>query len=132
MKPKSITLKGSQLAGINAAMKSGGDVHSEVQNATHEFERPYQRSRDIRSGKVDGGMPSYEELTGWLQRIPETWLPSLLMRISMHCSIAKTFTSKDAQIEACAKSYDSGQNRERELRAAIDTAKAAAIAAEGT
>lgn len=41
----------------------------------------FEKASQIRKGELDDEMPSYEELTGWMQRVPETWLPGLVMRV---------------------------------------------------
>lgn len=41
----------------------------------------FEKASQIRKGALDDEMPSYDELTGWMQRVPETWLPGLLMRL---------------------------------------------------
>lgn len=58
---------------------------------------PFQRAQDIRAGKLDDQMPMYEELTGWLQRVPVTWLPGLLIRVVSLCVICRVF--KDGGIQ---------------------------------
>lgn len=52
---------------------------------------PFQREKDIRAGKLDDEMPGYEELTGWLQRIPKTWLPGLLANVTHQCVVQNIF-----------------------------------------
>lgn len=57
---------------------------------------PFERAKDIRKGKLDAEMPSYEDLTGWLGRVPMTWLPGLLIRTVEMCVIRRVF--KDGAI----------------------------------
>lgn len=39
---------------------------------------PFERAKKIRSGELDSELPHYEELTGWIQRMPATMLPGIL------------------------------------------------------
>lgn len=43
----------------------------------------FSKAKSIRSG--EGELPAFEELTGWIQRVPDTWLPSLLLRVATLC-----------------------------------------------
>lgn len=52
---------------------------------------PFERAAAIRRGDLDGELPMYEELTGWLQRVPITWLPGLLARTVTMCVIRRVF-----------------------------------------
>lgn len=52
---------------------------------------PFERAKLIRAGKLDGEMPDFEELTGWLQRVPMTWLPALLAACVHQCVIQGVF-----------------------------------------
>ena len=49
---------------------------------------PFQLSREIRKGMHDDHLPDYEIITGWLQRVPETWLPGLFFT-SVRCVYSK-------------------------------------------
>lgn len=46
---------------------------------------PFERAKKIRTGELDAEMPSYDELAGWLQRVPMTWLPGLLRQCVASC-----------------------------------------------
>lgn len=59
-------------------------------NETHGTD-PFQKEKDIRAGKLDADRPSFEELTGWLSRVPSTWLPALLIRVVQLCEHEKVF-----------------------------------------
>ena len=52
---------------------------------------PFERAKQIRRGELDDEMPDYSELTGWLQRVPVTWLPGLLADAVQLCAIRKVF-----------------------------------------
>lgn len=52
---------------------------------------PFQRERDIRAGKLDKEVPGYEEITGWIGRVPMTWLPGLLISVVKQCMARKVF-----------------------------------------
>ncbi len=52
---------------------------------------PFERAKLIRAGKLDNAMPDFEELTGWLQRVPMTWLPALLAASVHQCVIQDVF-----------------------------------------
>ena len=54
-------------------------------------DEPFDRAAKIRRGECDDEMPAYDELTGWLQRVPITWLPGLLVRTVELCVIRKVF-----------------------------------------
>lgn len=45
----------------------------------------FEKEKMIRDGKLDSEMPGYEELTGWFQRVPATWLPGLLSSCVRQC-----------------------------------------------
>lgn len=42
---------------------------------------PFERASKIRKGELDHEMPMFDELTGWIQRVPKTWLPALLRQV---------------------------------------------------
>jgi hypothetical protein len=52
---------------------------------------PFSKSKAIRAGKLDSERPSYDEISGWMGRVPKTWLPALLVRIVMLCEGNKVF-----------------------------------------
>lgn len=52
---------------------------------------PFKREREIREGKLDNEMPGFEELTGWLHRVPMTWLPALLASCVHQCVLQGVF-----------------------------------------
>jgi hypothetical protein len=52
---------------------------------------PFENAKLIRQGKLDHEMPDYEELAGWLQRVPKTWLPSLLSACVHACEVQQVF-----------------------------------------
>lgn len=47
---------------------------------------PFERAKAIRRGELDDEMPDYDELTGWVQRVPMTWLPGILAQV-VTCSV---------------------------------------------
>jgi len=57
---------------------------------------PFQRERDIRSGKLDKELPGYEEITGWIGRVPMTWLPGILASVTKQCVARKVFKDNAA------------------------------------
>ena len=50
-----------------------------------------EKAKAIRRGEIDDQLPDYEEMTGWFQRVPVTWLPGLLTRVVSQCVIRKVF-----------------------------------------
>lgn len=54
---------------------------------------PFERAKAIRRGELDDEMPDYDELTGWVQRVPMTWLPGILAQVVTCCAVRKVFTS---------------------------------------
>ena len=58
----------------------------------------YQKASAIRKGDLDHEMPSYEELTGWLHRVPDTWLPGLVFR-AVSMSVVKNVFNSDGGLE---------------------------------
>ena len=48
-------------------------------------ESKFEEAAAIRRGERDDDMPDYEVLTGWIQRLPMTWLPGLLVRVAAMC-----------------------------------------------
>ncbi len=55
---------------------------------------PFQRAKEIRAGEHE--LPMFDELTGWLERAPKTWLPALLVRVVALCFIRKVFVNQTA------------------------------------
>ena len=53
----------------------------------------YERAKAIRRGELDDEMPQYEELTGWIQRVPITWLPWILRQVVTCCVVRCVFQS---------------------------------------
>lgn len=51
----------------------------------------YMEAAAIRRGDHDDKLPDYEVLTGWLQRVPLTWLPDLFFRICLACIMRRVF-----------------------------------------
>jgi hypothetical protein len=58
----------------------------------------FQRAFAIRNGELDDEMPTYEELTGWLQRVPDTWLHGLVFRV-VSLSVVKNVFNQDGGLE---------------------------------
>jgi hypothetical protein len=54
---------------------------------------PFELAKAIRRGEKDGELPEYEVLTGWLQRVPITWLPALLGHVVAQCVVRNVFQS---------------------------------------
>lgn len=54
---------------------------------------PFALAKAIRKGEKDDELPDYEVLTGWLQRVPLSWLPALLAVIVTQCAVRKVFQS---------------------------------------
>lgn len=52
---------------------------------------PFERAKAIRRGELDDEMPDYEELTGWMQRVPMTWLPGILAQVVTCCVAHRVF-----------------------------------------
>lgn len=42
---------------------------------------PFEKAKAIREGELDDQLPDYEEITGWFQRVPITWLPGLFIQL---------------------------------------------------
>jgi len=75
---------------------------------------PFEREKLIRSGRLDDHMPSYEELTGWLQRVSITYLPALMARTIEAAAIRKVFKDKEAQKRVCLRAIEGAGNYFRE------------------
>lgn len=67
---------------------------------------PYQRAKDIRAGKLDNEMPDYEELTGWIQRMPLTWVGGLLSAIIHRAVLGPFFRDDTALLLFVKRSID--------------------------
>ena len=52
---------------------------------------PFELAKAIRRGERDDALPDYEVLTGWLQRVPLTWLPALLGYVVTQCVVRNVF-----------------------------------------
>lgn len=53
---------------------------------------PFIEAAAIRRGDRDDELPDYDVLTGWLQRVPSTWLPDLFYRICLFCILRGVFS----------------------------------------
>lgn len=42
---------------------------------------PFEKAKAIRRGELDHEMPMHDELTGWISRMPRTWLGSVLRAV---------------------------------------------------
>lgn len=73
----------------------------------------FNEEKEIREGKRDAFMPGFEVLTGWLQRVPLTWLPSLLIHVVSHCVRRKVFKDTEALIRTVR---NIAENEHPELR----------------
>lgn len=51
----------------------------------------FDKAGKIRRGELDDELPDYEVLTGWIQRLPETWLPGMLFRLVVACELQQVF-----------------------------------------
>lgn len=71
---------------------------------------PFQRARDIRAGKLDNEMPDYEELTGWMQRCPKTWIGGLLAHVVHRAAIEPFFRDDTALLLFVTKVMKDAQN----------------------
>jgi hypothetical protein len=69
-------------------------------------DRPFQREKDIRAGKLDKELPGYEEITGWIQRVPMTWLPGILIRVVKQCVVRTVFKDKAALLRFAEKAMN--------------------------
>ncbi len=49
------------------------------------------KAKQIRRGELDDDLPDCEVITGWIQRVPMTWLPGLFHAIAMQCGIRNVF-----------------------------------------
>lgn len=55
----------------------------------------FERARAIRRGELDHEMPAYDELTGWIQRLPKTMLPGVLRQAIQCCILGPVFKDDD-------------------------------------
>jgi len=67
---------------------------------------PFQREKDIRSGKLDKEIPGYEEITGWLGRVPMTWLAGILNAAVKQCIARKVFKNNESLLRFVERSTD--------------------------
>lgn len=51
----------------------------------------FEKAKQIRDGELDSQFPDYEEMTGWFQRAPMTWLPGLLIAVVQQCVLRNVF-----------------------------------------
>ncbi len=52
---------------------------------------PFDKAKKIRKGELDSELPHFDEITGWLQRCPQTWLPALLRQTVASCLAQNVF-----------------------------------------
>lgn len=45
----------------------------------------FEEASAICRGEKDNELPDHAVLTGWLQRVPKTWLPDLFLRVAVLC-----------------------------------------------
>lgn len=66
---------------------------------------PFEKARKIRKGELDAELPMFDELTGWFQRVPKTWLPGLLRAVVAACVNQKIFHDGKlvGYVERCEK-----------------------------
>jgi hypothetical protein len=93
-----------------------GNISSLVPAAGSTACDPFKEAKEIRAGKLDEKMPGFEVLTGWLQRVPMTWLPSLLVRTVSHCIKRKVFKDSDALMRTVQKAADQAGDETSMLR----------------
>ena len=74
---------------------------------------PFERSKLIRAGELDEQMPDYDELTGWLQRMPKTWLAGFTLQAIESATIKKVFLNKAAALSAFGRGIDGAGNPHR-------------------
>lgn len=67
------------------------DVSQDVISREMKEQLPFERGAKIRRGELDDELPDYDELTGWLQRVPVTWLRGILARATELCVIREVF-----------------------------------------
>ena len=82
----------------------------------------FQREKDIRSGKLDSERPSFEELTGWLGRIPKTWLPALLLKVVDMCERQHVFV-EGGLVRAVSKCVEQAKEPIGMRRAEVEKGK---------
>jgi len=76
---------------------------------------PFEKAKQIRAGELDDQMPGYEEMTGWFQRAPMTWLPGLLIAVVKQCVLRNVF--KEGGLERIVAASIKSAGPECELRA---------------
>lgn len=54
---------------------------------------PFIRIKLIKGGLLDKERPSFEELSAWIERVPSTWLPGLLIRVVFASLEKKVFVN---------------------------------------
>lgn len=80
---------------------------------------PFEKAKAIRAGTEP--LPHYEELTGWIQRAPATWLPGLLAQVVKCCVVEKVFQDgKLAPFAAKAEEHAKAEAALREKKTIID------------
>lgn len=89
---------------------------------------PFEKAKAIRRGEVE--LPMYEELTGWIQRAPQTWLPALLAQVVTCCVVGKVFKDFANMMMFIDRAADGAGKPEAVLRAT--PALAAMESGEGT
>lgn len=52
---------------------------------------PFEKAKAIRRGELDSEIPTFDELRGWIQRVPVTWLPALLAQVITCCVVDNVF-----------------------------------------
>lgn len=81
-----------QWAGLPDRTYSAPGAASELLAALEDVSvDPFALAKAIRKGEADDQLPDYEVLTGWLQRVPVTWLPALLGYVVTHCVVRNVF-----------------------------------------
>lgn len=83
-----------------------GDVVREISSV--DPPDPFELAKQIRRGERDDEIPSFEVLTGWLGRVPMTWLPALLVRTVVLCVTRKVFLDNDALVRTVQRAAEQG------------------------
>lgn len=76
----------------------------------------FEREKQIRAGELDGEIPGYEEITGWFQRVPQTWLGGILIYSVKMCVIRGFFADDEALQRVVAKAIADARNPLSALR----------------
>ncbi len=79
-------------------------------------EKSYDKASAIRRGELDDALPDFEEMTGWLQRVPITWLPGLFHAIAYQCFFKKVFAPGGAQSRLAYVEKIVGEGQDAVLR----------------